>query len=456
MKLGHCAHPAYAKGLADTGISGDRIPRIAEMNERLARFGWGAVSVDGFIPPRAFQEFQACGILPIAADIRSREHLEYTPAPDIIHEAAGHAPILPDPVYSAYLRRIGSLGRRAFTRPAEAAVDRAIRTLSRVKEDPAARPESVAQAEADLNEARSSAGPASEATRLSRLYWWTAEYGLVGRTDAYSIYGAGLLSSLGESQSCHASAVRKIVFDERCVDVSYDITRPQPQLFVARDFEALHEVLDKVAPTLGFARGGQAALAAALESEELASVQFSSGLWVLGVLRDVRPGLSEPAWLGFEGGVAFVVDDELWPATATVRPASHGVFTGPLDDGTALEHATEGAIGRRLDTSTGRHRFRFASGALVEGVLAHVRRRKDGRVAAVELRQARLFRPGQVPLDVDEYSLLAVGDLITAQAGAVDANYYGDAPFSWLRFPKPRVRALAPRIARIPRTRPTG
>jgi phenylalanine-4-hydroxylase len=116
-RLAHSAHPAYREGLAATGISVERIPGIDEMNDKLARFGWSAVCVDGFIPPRAFQEFQASAILPIAADIRSRAHLAYTPAPDIIHEAAGHAPILPDPVFAAYLRRIGDLGRKAFALP---------------------------------------------------------------------------------------------------------------------------------------------------------------------------------------------------------------------------------------------------------------------------------------------------------------------------------------------------
>ncbi|HEY0465603.1 MAG TPA: hypothetical protein VGC79_15420, partial [Polyangiaceae bacterium] len=96
QRLQHTAHPAYRDGLAQTGISVERIPRISEMSACLARFGWSAVCVDGFIPPRAFQEFQAASILPIAADMRSIDHLTYTPAPDIIHEAAGHAPILPD------------------------------------------------------------------------------------------------------------------------------------------------------------------------------------------------------------------------------------------------------------------------------------------------------------------------------------------------------------------------
>src|SRR5271166_899352 len=132
-RLTRTAHGAYREGLASTGISVDRIPAIDEMNDKLARFGWSAVCVDGFIPPRVFQEFQASGILPIAADIRARAHLAYTPAPDILHEAAGHAPILPEPVFASYLRRIGELGKKAFARPAEGRVFSAIYTLSEVK-----------------------------------------------------------------------------------------------------------------------------------------------------------------------------------------------------------------------------------------------------------------------------------------------------------------------------------
>src|SRR5437868_8692072 len=72
QRLLSTAHPAYREGLAQTGISVERIPRISEMNACLERFGWRAVCVDGFIPPRAFQEFQAASILPIAADVRTK------------------------------------------------------------------------------------------------------------------------------------------------------------------------------------------------------------------------------------------------------------------------------------------------------------------------------------------------------------------------------------------------
>src|SRR5438128_12441450 len=94
--LNEYAHRVYFQGLLDTGISFERIPRIQEMNDILAKIGWGAVAVDGFIPPDAFMEFHAYKVLVIACDMSQIHHIEYTPAPDLVHVADGHATIRVD------------------------------------------------------------------------------------------------------------------------------------------------------------------------------------------------------------------------------------------------------------------------------------------------------------------------------------------------------------------------
>ena len=113
--LGKVAHSSYIEGLKKTGISIDSIPHMYGMNRILRDIGWAAVAVDGFIPPQAFMEFQAYKVLVIAADIRNIGHIQYTPAPDIIHEAAGHAPIIADEEYALYLKRFGEIGSKAFS-----------------------------------------------------------------------------------------------------------------------------------------------------------------------------------------------------------------------------------------------------------------------------------------------------------------------------------------------------
>lgn len=446
-RLTRTAHRAYREGLDATGISVERIPSIAQMNDCLGRFGWACVCVDGFIPPRAFQEFQASAILPIAADIRTRDHLVYTPAPDIIHEAAGHAPILPDPVFSAYVQRIGDLGRQAFTLPEEGAIFRAIHDLSEIKERPGASVDDVARAEAELAAAIAGATETSEATRLSRLYWWTAEYGLVGRVDDYKMYGAGLLSSLGESESCHDPAVEKIVLDERCMDVAYDITRPQPRLYVTPSFEVLHDVLDRAKKTLAVSLGGTTAIDRAIRSRETASVRFASGAWVMGVVAGAASGPG-CAWLEFTGPVGFAWDGPLPDRERSEVLPELCLLCGPLQGGGELDRVSADEVARWADPGGAAvHRVRFASGAAVEGRLARVVRRRDGRVAYVDWEDARIARPGCAPRDYPRYRMLAAGDVVTACAGAVDPGYHAETVYSSIRVPA--AGRVDPEFARI-------
>ena len=258
------------------------------MNLRLERLGWSAVGVSGFIPPAVFTELQARRVLAIATAIRRPEHLDYTPAPDIVHESAGHAPFLADPRYADYLRRCGEVGFRAIPSLADRAVFEAVRHLSEVAEHGGG-PDALAAAEARLMEARSGATFASEGARASRLYWWTAEYGLVGPPDAPRLYGAGLLSSLGEAARCLGPEVERRLLGPGCTEVPFDITRMQPQLFVARDFEQLFDVLQAFAGTLSFRRGGDHGLEEALRSRTVVHLALPGGLELSGRVAELFP-----------------------------------------------------------------------------------------------------------------------------------------------------------------------
>ncbi|HEY0708398.1 MAG TPA: aromatic amino acid hydroxylase [Polyangia bacterium] len=271
------AHPDYLTGLRATGIGAERIASLDDMNERLATLGWSAVGVRGFIPPAVFTELQSHRVLAIAADIRTHEHMEYTPAPDIVHESAGHAPLLANQRYAAYLQRSGVVGLRALGSSEDEAVFHAVRHLSVVKEDPAATPLQVQLAEERLHAASASRRYVSEGTRASRLYWWTAEYGLVGSLNEPRLYGAGLLSSVGEAEACLGPQVKRIPLSLEAIETDYDITRMQPQLFVARDFDHLFEVLEEFEATLAFRRGGDYGLEQAIRSRTVNHLVLSDG-----------------------------------------------------------------------------------------------------------------------------------------------------------------------------------
>ena len=295
------AHKVYFQGLLDTGICFERIPRIEEMNDILGKIGWGAVAVDGFIPPAAFMEFQAYQVLVIACDMRQIHHIEYTPAPDIVHEAAGHAPIIVDREYSNYLQRFGEIGAKAMSSKKDFELYEAIRHLSILKEIPNGDPKEIEQATHQVEKRQKNLGHPSEMARLSRLHWWTVEYGLIGTLENPKIYGAGLLSSIGESVSCLEPKVKKIPYSIDAADTAFDITTKQPQLFVCQDFKHLADVLEEFASKMAFAVGGLEGITKAIECNSISTCQYSSGLQVSGTFTEVIMDSALPIYLRTTG-----------------------------------------------------------------------------------------------------------------------------------------------------------
>ena len=308
--LKHIAYYPYIKGLTQAGLSIEYIPDLQTMNDNLGKIGWGAVTVDGFIPPSAFMEYQAYRVLVIAADIRQINHIQYTPAPDIIHESAGHAPIIADVDYNNYLSYFGSIGAKAMFSSKDFELYEAIRKLSILKENVDVDEAKIAKAERQLQYISNNMGETSEMALLSRLHWWTVEYGLIGTLENPKIYGAGLLSSIGESASCLDPKVKKIWYNIDTINYSYDITKEQPQLFVTPTFQNLIDVLEQFADTMAFRRGGAESVLKAIECKNTSTAVYSSGLQVTGVFTDI--GISKndevtflkttgPSALAFDG-----------------------------------------------------------------------------------------------------------------------------------------------------------
>lgn len=280
--LSKVAHTSYVEGLQKTGISIEAIPNMYGMNRILKDIGWAAVAVDGFIPPSAFMEFQAYNVLVIASDIRQLEHIEYTPAPDIIHEGAGHAPIIANPEYAEYLRRFGEIGSKALSNAKDFELYEAVRHLSIIKEATGTQEKEILAAEKHIEELQQNMGEPSEMALIRNLHWWTVEYGLIGTVKNPKIYGAGLLSSIGESLWCMTSEVKKIPYSIEAAHTAFDITKPQPQLFVTPDFAFLSQVLEEFANTMALRKGGLSGIKKLIDSKELGTIELSTGLQISG------------------------------------------------------------------------------------------------------------------------------------------------------------------------------
>jgi len=118
--------------------------------------------------------------------------------------------------------------------------------------------------------------------QMRNLQWWTVEYGLIGDLNNPKIYGAGLLSSIGESISCLKSDVKKIPYTLAAAQQPFDVTKPQPQLYVTPSFPHLMEVLEEFADTLSLRLGGREGIQKLIESQMVGSIELTTGLQVSG------------------------------------------------------------------------------------------------------------------------------------------------------------------------------
>jgi phenylalanine-4-hydroxylase len=422
------AHKVYFQGLLDTGISFERIPRIQEMNDILARIGWGAVAVDGFIPPAAFMEFQAYKVLVIACDMRQIHHIEYTPAPDIVHEAAGHAPIIVDREYSNYLQRFGQVGAKAMQSRKDFELYEAIRHLSILKELPNSDPEEVAEATREVERRQQNLGTPSEMALISRLHWWTVEYGLIGTLEHPKIYGAGLLSSIGESVSCLEPKVKKLWYSIEAANQPFDITTRQPQLFVCRDFQHLSDVLEEFASKMAYCVGGLEGIGKAIECARPATCEYSSGLQVTGVVTEVlQDEQQRPSYLRTTGQSALAFNYKQLEGHGKARHAEG--FGAPVGRWRNINAAPENLSEDQLRSvgigQGGKAKIEFESGIVVTGRVEQLVRR-DGKLllitfsnCSVKLGERVLFDPAWGEYD------MAVGERITSVFnGAADKDAY--------------------------------
>jgi phenylalanine-4-hydroxylase len=427
--LTQTAHDSYLSGLEKTGIEVEQIPSMYGMNRILKEIGWAAVAVDGFIPPNAFMEFQAYKVLVIASDIRQLENIEYTPAPDIIHESAGHAPIIANPDYAEYLRRLGAVGAKAILSKHDIDLYEAVRSLSILKEARGSTTEQILNAEQEVNRLQQMDVELSEMAQMRNLQWWTVEYGLIGEIDNPKIYGAGLLSSIGESKSCLTDKVIKLPYSIDAAMQEFDITKPQPQLYITPDFSYLMQVLEEFANTLSLRKGGRKGIQRLIDSDMIGTIELSTGLQVSGNFSKVI--LNEDDKVIF-----FKTTGPTALAYREKELIGHGTqyhvagFSSPLGKLKNINLAIEdmGPVdlkaynfydGKRLS-------FEFESGIKVEGLNITGIRNLQGKLMLIQLDDCTVTYQDEV-LYKPEYGIfdMVVGKrIISAFAGAADHNSF--------------------------------
>jgi phenylalanine-4-hydroxylase len=195
------ASDAFLRGVDVLRLSKPGIPDFAELSERLmAATGWRVVAVPGLVPDDVFFDHLANRTFVAGNFIRRTDQLDYLEEPDVFHDVFGHVPMLADPVFADYMAAYGRGGQRA--------------------------------------------GSLGALKRLARLYWYTVEFGLVEEAGALRIYGAGIVSSRGESVfALDDPSPNRIGFDlSRVMRTEYRIDDYQQVYFVIPSFDELLRV----------------------------------------------------------------------------------------------------------------------------------------------------------------------------------------------------------------------
>ncbi|MBC7532836.1 MAG: aromatic amino acid hydroxylase [Oligoflexus sp.] len=425
---------SYKSGFKKSGLQVDHIPHIDDIDRAMQEVGWGAVPVVGFIAPWAFIEFQARKILPIATDMRTVDHIAYTPAPDIVHEAAGHAPIIPDKEYSDYLAYYASLGTKALYSKEDLMVYEAVRYLSDIKEKPESTPAVIAGAEKRLKDVLASFSFVSEQTLVARMSWWTSEYGLSGSVKNPKIYGAGLLSSVGESKHAMTDKVKKIPFSIDCINYTYNITEPQPQLFVAEDMAHLTSVLHELDALLAFKRGGGESLQKLKDSRAIGTVCLDTGACMSGVLETFETTGERIDFVKFSGPVQLCMGDKQIKGHGLER---HGEgFSTPLgrlvnkpeQKISVMDDSTLCGLGIETNKLV---QMKLTSGFEIKGQLLQIIRH-EGKALLMTFKDCRLSKGDKTYFDPSWgfFDMLLGDEVPSVYGGPADRESFGEHEIS--------------------------
>jgi phenylalanine-4-hydroxylase len=428
--LKRIAHDCYIEGLSKTGIDPDRIPEMEGMNRILKEIGWAAVAVDGFIPPNAFMEFQSYNVLVISSEIRTIDHIKYTPAPDIIHEAAGHAPIIANQEYSEYLRRLGEIGSKAISSQKDEEMYEAVRLLSILKENPNSSKEDIDSANKNVTRLQNEMSELSEMAKIRNLHWWTVEYGLIGDINNPKIYGAGLLSSIEESQACLEKSVKKIPYSIDAANVNFDITKTQPQLFVIPDFSKLSFVLEEFANTMAVRTGGIKGVRKLIDSKKMGSIELNTGIQVSGQFSNLIQKNNEPVYFNTTGETAVSINGiELIGHGKEAHPNGFGSPIGKLEGiNMSIENMSPKDLKEYGIIEGKKTTLNFESGVKVKGEIITGKRNLQGKIILISFKECTvtflnqiLFKPS-----LGIYDMVVGESIKSAFAGPASPDSFDD------------------------------
>ncbi len=202
QQLRKSASVTYLEGLKTIDFRANEIPRFKKVNEKLQLLTqWELVVVPGLIPDRTFFGLLSNQKFPATTWLRKKSSLDYLEEPDMFHDVFGHVPLLTNVFFVKFLLGLSQLGLTYFNNAAALEI-------------------------------------------LTRIYWFTVEFGLIREQGQLKIYGAGILSSLGETAHCLSKGATRFEFDlERIMHLDFRKDVFQEVYFIISSYEHLYDMI---------------------------------------------------------------------------------------------------------------------------------------------------------------------------------------------------------------------
>ena len=305
-----------------------------------------------------------------------------------------------------------------------------MRLLSILKEDPNSSQNEIIQAQNKVEFLQNNMGVLSEMAQIRNLHWWTVEYGLIGDLKTPEIYGAGLLSSIGESKSCLKPEVKKIPYTIEAAQKNFDITKPQPQLFVTPDFAHLSLVLEQFANTMGLRKGGLSGIHKLIDSKNLGTIELSTGLQVSGIFTNVISNEGNPIYVQTNGPTILATRDKELIGHGTHYHADG--FGSPIGALKGINIPIENMSPRDLEAYQiyeGKQiTLEFTGGVIVSGEVITGTRDLRGRILLISFKNCTVTYKDQVLFEPSWgiYDMAVGKEVVSAYAGPADINSFED------------------------------
>jgi phenylalanine-4-hydroxylase len=266
--------------------------------------------------------------------------------------------------------------------------------------------------------------------KIRNMHWWTVEYGLIGTIDEPKIYGAGLLSSIGESKWCMSDRVKKLPYTIDTSNIGFDITKPQPQLFVTPDFAHLSFVLEEFANKMALRNGGLKGVEKLIDSKDLGTIELSTGIQISGKFSSVIADENQrPVYINTIGPTALAYKNkELIGHDKEYHIEGFGSPIGKLRGiNIAIEDMSPTdleAYGIYEGKST---KLEFERGVIVQGEIITGKRNLQGKIILISFKNCTVKIGDKILFD-PTWGIydMAVGASVTSIfSGIADPNSYG-------------------------------